>query len=189
MSETVRAKAWFIPGRDQWGLLALVGRSVAAPSREVSELAAATGLVEATVHRLPDRLTMRAGRRYHDPHPRRRAHLRLPPPAVGGRRLGDTGRVQPRHGAGPPSRDRARRRETLAPLTGLLLGWFSVRAAIAGLLATVLTGAVIGLLLLTTRRIHLRQAFAHGPVSCSQRETAASSKNEGLRIRVMPPVR
>ena len=51
----------------------------------------------------------------------------------------------------------------LALLTGLVLGWFSLHTAIAGLLAAVLIGAATGLLLLATRRIHLRQGFAHGP--------------------------
>lgn len=51
----------------------------------------------------------------------------------------------------------------LALLTGLVLGWFSLNAAVAGLIAAVLIGAVVGLLLLATRHIHLRQGFAHGP--------------------------
>jgi leader peptidase (prepilin peptidase)/N-methyltransferase len=51
----------------------------------------------------------------------------------------------------------------LALLTGLVLGWFSLSAAIAGLIAAVLIGGIVGLLLLATRRIHPRQGFAHGP--------------------------
>jgi leader peptidase (prepilin peptidase)/N-methyltransferase len=51
----------------------------------------------------------------------------------------------------------------LALLIGLVLGWFSVRVAVAGLLAAILIGAVVGLLLLATRSIRLRQGFAHGP--------------------------
>jgi leader peptidase (prepilin peptidase)/N-methyltransferase len=51
----------------------------------------------------------------------------------------------------------------LALLTGLVLGWFSLSSAVAGLIAAVLIGAVVGLLLLATRHIHLRQGFAHGP--------------------------
>jgi leader peptidase (prepilin peptidase)/N-methyltransferase len=51
----------------------------------------------------------------------------------------------------------------LALLTGLVLGWFSLSAAVAGLIAAVAVGGVGGLLLLATRRIHLRQGFAHGP--------------------------
>ncbi len=42
-------------------------------------------------------------------------------------------------------------------------GWSRRHPAIAGLLAAVLIGAATGLLLLATRRIHLRQGFAHGP--------------------------
>lgn len=51
----------------------------------------------------------------------------------------------------------------LALLTGLALGWFSLSAAVAGLIAAVGVGGVVGLLMLATRRIHLRQGFAHGP--------------------------
>jgi leader peptidase (prepilin peptidase)/N-methyltransferase len=46
-------------------------------------------------------------------------------------------------------------------LAGLVLGWFGLRAAVAGLLAAILIGAAVGLMLLGTRRIHLRQGFAH----------------------------
>ncbi|ROO52730.1 leader peptidase (prepilin peptidase)/N-methyltransferase [Micromonospora sp. Llam0] len=51
----------------------------------------------------------------------------------------------------------------LAALTGLLLGSFSLSTAFAGLIAATLIGTATGLVLLATRRIHLRQGFAHGP--------------------------
>lgn len=57
----------------------------------------------------------------------------------------------------------------LALLTGLVLGWFSLSAAVAGLLAAILIGDAVGLLLLATRRIHLRQGFAHGPRHAARR--------------------
>lgn len=41
----------------------------------------------------------------------------------------------------------------LALLTGLVLGWFRLSAAVAGLIAAVAVGGVVGLLLLATRRI------------------------------------
>ncbi|MDG4795430.1 A24 family peptidase [Micromonospora sp. WMMD1082] len=51
----------------------------------------------------------------------------------------------------------------LAALTGLLPGSISLSTAFAGLIAATLIGAVAGLFLLVTRRIHLRQGIAHGP--------------------------
>jgi len=51
----------------------------------------------------------------------------------------------------------------LALLTGLALGWFGMRAALLGLLAATLLSAIGGMAMLVTCRIHLRQAFAHGP--------------------------
>lgn len=141
-------------------------------SPEAGTLAAATWVaafgivlsyVDATVHRLPDRLT-------------------LPALAGAGLILAVTATVTSRYGhlltavlgsmlAGGAYLALVLARPTalglgdakLALITGLLLGWFSIRAAITGLIAAVLVAAVVGLALLASRRIRLRQGFAHGP--------------------------
>lgn len=55
----------------------------------------------------------------------------------------------------------------LAPTLGLILTWFHPAATISALIAIITVGILTAVILLTTKRIHRNQAFAHGPVMMS----------------------
>ncbi len=123
--------------------------------------------VDATVHRLPDRLTMPAlagaAAILTATAVFTSAYGRLLSAAVGATLLGGFYLAM----ALARPHDIGLGDAKLALLIGLLLGSLDVLTAVAGLLATALIGAIAGLVLLTTRRIHLRQGFAHGPALVS----------------------
>ena len=120
--------------------------------------------VDLASHRLPDRVTYPAAPSCAGGPPRRRGRARLlgcAPAGPGGRRGG----VRRRLPAPPRSRPAALGfgDVKLLGLLGLLLGWFGWGVLLAGVFLGLLTGAVVSLALLATRRAGWRTALPFGP--------------------------
>jgi len=119
--------------------------------------------VDATVHRLPDRLTMpalagAASILWADAIATR-GYARLVTAGLGAVLLAGFYLAQMMIKPGAVGLGDAK----LALVTGLTLGWFGWTAVFTGVVATVLIGAGTAVILLAARRIRLHQAIAYGP--------------------------